>query len=129
MRDNAQLPTHWMAEHTPASFEHDRKTFYAVTRCLEIISEASRSLPKELRDRHPEIPWRRMMDAGNVYRHQYDNVAEAFVWDTVHDDLAALLTIVESELADITAFATQEPMQSPAPEEPHPDRPNIDAPS
>jgi uncharacterized protein with HEPN domain len=29
-----------------------------------------------LRDRHPELPWRAIMGIGNVYRHNYDNVAE-----------------------------------------------------
>jgi uncharacterized protein with HEPN domain len=47
-----------------------------VTRCLEIISEAARRLPSALRDRHPELPWRAIMGIGNVYRHDYDDVAE-----------------------------------------------------
>jgi uncharacterized protein with HEPN domain len=38
-------------------FARDRKTVYAVTRALEIISEASRRLPDELKSRHPEIDW------------------------------------------------------------------------
>jgi uncharacterized protein with HEPN domain len=39
-------------------FLTDMRTFYAVTRCLEIISEASRRLSPELRARHLAIPWR-----------------------------------------------------------------------
>ena len=62
------------------AFKEDRKTFYAVTRALEIISEAARRLPDELRARHPELPWRAIMGAGNVYRHNYDNVLETYVW-------------------------------------------------
>ncbi len=69
----------------------DRRTFYAVTRCLEIISEAARRLPQSLRNRHPELPWRAIMGAGNVYRHDYDNVAEEIVWRTVQNNLAPLL--------------------------------------
>ena len=38
-------------------FQADRRTVYAVIRCLEIISEASRRLPDELKARHPEVPW------------------------------------------------------------------------
>jgi uncharacterized protein with HEPN domain len=72
--------------------------FYAVTRALEIISEASRRLPEELRDRHPELPWRAIRDVGNFYRHQYDNVAETYVWETVHAHLAPLLAAVLSEI-------------------------------
>jgi len=44
-------------------------------RCLEIISEASRRLPSSLKERHPSIDWKRMAGAGNVYRHDYEDVA------------------------------------------------------
>ena len=79
-------------------FEKSRILFYAATRCLEIISEASRRLPVDLRDRHSSLPWRQMMDAGNLYRHQYSNVAEHRVWRTIHENLPPLQTIVEAEL-------------------------------
>ena len=61
------------------SFQSDLRTIFAVTRCLEIISEASRRLPTSLKDRHPSIPWRRMAGAGNVYRHDYEDVAARYV--------------------------------------------------
>jgi uncharacterized protein with HEPN domain len=57
--------------------------FYAVTRCLEIISEASRRLPPDLKHRHPVIAWRDMRDAGNIYRRDYDGVHEKIVLVTV----------------------------------------------
>lgn len=47
IRDNARLAQAWTAEHTRATFSDDTKTFYAVTRCLEIVSEASRKLPQD----------------------------------------------------------------------------------
>jgi uncharacterized protein with HEPN domain len=46
-----------------------------VTRCLEIISEASRRLPDGLKARHPAIAWKEMAGAGNIYRHDYEDVA------------------------------------------------------
>ena len=57
-------------------FRIDRKTVYAVVRALEIVSEASRRLPDELKDRHPEIDWVAIAAAGNVYRHEYEAVDE-----------------------------------------------------
>ena len=50
-------------------FLTDMRTFYAITRCLEIISEASRRLSPEIRARHPEIPCRKVSGSGNIYRH------------------------------------------------------------
>jgi uncharacterized protein with HEPN domain len=72
---------------------------FTLTRCLEIISEAARRLPQSLRNRHPELPWRAIMGAGNVYRHDYDSVAEEIVWQTVQQNLAPLLKAVERELS------------------------------
>jgi uncharacterized protein with HEPN domain len=74
---------------------------YAVTRCLEIISEAARRLSPPTRARHPDLPWRAIMGVGNVYRHDYDNVAEDFVWRTVQYSLAPLLAAVKSEIAGL----------------------------
>jgi uncharacterized protein with HEPN domain len=82
----------------PSDFAADRRSFYAAVRCLEIISEASRRLDEGLLARHPELPWRAIMGSGNVYRHNYDNVAEAFVWRTVHDSLPPLSAVVRQEL-------------------------------
>jgi uncharacterized protein with HEPN domain len=84
------------------AFADGRRTFHAVTRCLEIISEASRRLDEALRARHPELPWRAIMGGGNVHRHEYDNVAESFVWRTVRDSLPGLLAVVELELVQHT---------------------------
>ena len=82
-----------------AAFHDDIRTIYAVTRCLEIISEASRRLPNALKVRHPSIAWRQMAGAGNVYRHDYEDVAARYVWDTVQLALPPLRRVVEQELA------------------------------
>jgi uncharacterized protein with HEPN domain len=82
-----------------AAFCNDLRTVYAVTRCLEIISEASRRLPLSLKDRHSSIPWKRMAGAGNVDRHDYEDVAANYVWDTVKFALPPLRAVVDAELA------------------------------
>jgi uncharacterized protein with HEPN domain len=56
IRDNILLAQDFVMGFTPKTFQEDRRTFYAVTRCLEIISEAARRLTPALRDRHPELP-------------------------------------------------------------------------
>jgi uncharacterized protein with HEPN domain len=53
-------------------FQTDMRTFYAITRCPEIISEASRRLSPETKARHPDIPWRQVSASGNTYRHDYE---------------------------------------------------------
>jgi uncharacterized protein with HEPN domain len=82
---------------TSATFKDDLRTVYAVTRCLEIISEASRRLPDDMRARHPGIAWKQMAGAGNVYRHDYEDVAAEFVWETVQRALPPLKAVLERE--------------------------------
>jgi uncharacterized protein with HEPN domain len=82
IRDNILLAQQFVADIDEKAFCDSRLRFYAATRALEIISEASRRLPDELRERHPQLPWRAIRDAGNIYRHNYDNVAESLLWDT-----------------------------------------------
>lgn len=83
-------------------FQADRRTLYAVVRCLEIISEASRRLPADLKARHPEIPWTDVAGAGSIYRHQYQNVRATLVWETVKQSLGPLRMAVDDELRGLT---------------------------
>jgi uncharacterized protein with HEPN domain len=99
IRDNVRLAQEFTDGMTLETFKADRRTFYAVARCLEIISEAARRLPAAMRERHPEQPWRAIMGLGNVYRHNYDNVSEDFVWQTVRHSLEPLIAVVEREIA------------------------------
>jgi len=41
-------------------FQSDPKTLYAVIRCIEVIGEAVKRLPDDLRDKYPDIPWKAM---------------------------------------------------------------------
>jgi uncharacterized protein with HEPN domain len=83
---------------TVERFCADLRTIHAVTRCLEIISEASRRLPAEMKARHLSIAWKDIAGAGNVYRHDYEDVAAQHVWDTVQIDLPPLRAAIDGEL-------------------------------
>jgi len=84
-------------------FRADVRTVYAVTRCLEIISEASRRLPKQLKARHADIPWTDIAGAGSVYRHSYEDVLEQILWETIEHGLEPLKAVVEEELRRLEA--------------------------
>jgi uncharacterized protein with HEPN domain len=92
------LATRFVEGFERAAFLEDVRTVYAVIRCLEVISEASRRLPEDLKARHPTIAWRQMAGAGNVYRHDYEDVAAQYVWDTVQRALPPLRVVIEQEL-------------------------------
>ncbi len=98
IRDNIALARSFVDGLDYEGFRDNQLVLYAVTRALEIISEASRRLPEEMKARHPEIPWIDVAGDGNVYRHDYEDVRQRAVWVTGQKDLPPLLAVVEQEL-------------------------------
>lgn len=98
MLENIVLARSFCEGMTFAEFQADRRTVYAVTRCLEIISEASRRLTPMLKERHADIDWIKVAAAGNIYRHGYQVVRDEILWNTVENSLTRLAEIVEREL-------------------------------
>jgi uncharacterized protein with HEPN domain len=98
IRDNVALARSFVEGFDYDRFRQDQLVFYGVTRALEIISEASRRLPLEMKARHPDIPWTEMAGAGNVYRHDYEDVRQHLVWGVLQNHFPSLLAAVEQEL-------------------------------
>ena len=80
------------------AFHGSRRTIYAVTRALEIISEATRRLPAEMKARYTDLDWSAIAAAGNVYRHDYETVDDALIWHTVKHGLDRLDNAARIEL-------------------------------
>jgi uncharacterized protein with HEPN domain len=73
----------------------DENTAFAVVRALEILGEAAKRIPREVRDRYPDVPWRAMAGIRDKLIHDYVSVNLEVVWKTVTDDLPALLPSIE----------------------------------
>ena len=58
--------------------------------CIVQIGELSGMLSEELRQLHPEVPWRAVKDTRNFYVHNYGSVDINFVWDTITNDVPGL---------------------------------------
>jgi uncharacterized protein with HEPN domain len=84
-----------LAEQTKTSFTDDLVLRLAVERLLEIISEASRHIPPEMKAKEPNINWRRLADLGNWLRHAYHRTDPGILWDMVENDLEALKIFVK----------------------------------
>jgi uncharacterized protein with HEPN domain len=72
------------------TFEQFRNTEIvvdAVTRNLELIGEASKSVPDELRSKYPDVPWRKMTGLRDVVVHGYFWVDVQLLWDIVQREV------------------------------------------
>ncbi|WP_188912451.1 HepT-like ribonuclease domain-containing protein [Salinarimonas ramus] len=84
---------------TVADLESDWVLARAIERGLEIVSEASRHLPDEVKARYPDIPWQAVRALGNVLLHEYHRVSGRIVWNVVTDDLPKLAETLK-QIAD-----------------------------
>ena len=79
---------------TLACLTTERATRAALERFIEIISEASRHIPREIRDKYPLTPWRDIENIGNRLRHGYDIVSTRVLWDIHDHEIDALETVI-----------------------------------
>lgn len=70
-------------------------------RALEIISEASRRIPRELKARRPEIDWQGVADIGNVLRHEYHVISDRLLWKVIQEELPPLRLAVQTILEEV----------------------------
>jgi uncharacterized protein with HEPN domain len=78
-----------------AAFAGDWAMQRAVERGLEIISEASRHLPDDLKVMAPEIPWRQIAAIGNLLRHEYQRTDVRATWNIVEEHLPRLAVAID----------------------------------
>jgi uncharacterized protein with HEPN domain len=78
----------------------------AVEREIEIISEASRRIPEELKAGEPTIPWQDIAGIGNILRHDYQMVSDPIVWNVLVAHLPPLEAAVRRMLAGLEAPKT-----------------------
>ncbi|MBK7107387.1 MAG: DUF86 domain-containing protein [Ignavibacteriae bacterium] len=71
-------------------FRKDEKTQFAVIRAIEIVGEASKKVPKEIKNNFSEIPWREISGMRDKLIHDYFGVNVDVVWKTAKKDLPTL---------------------------------------
>ncbi len=82
-------------------FMDDVKTRDAVIRCVEVIGEATKNVPEELRKAYPDIPWRDMSGMRDKTIHGYFQVDLENVWLVVKEEIPKLKPLIKHVLEDL----------------------------
>lgn len=77
-------------------FVGDRLKQLALTRLVEIVGESANRVTSGTQNRHPEIPWRQIIDTRNRLIHGYDLIDLDILWNTLTVDLPELILLLEN---------------------------------
>lgn len=61
----------------------DEKSLYAIVRCFEIIGEAVKNVPEELKGKYSEIPWKDIAGMRDKLIHEYFGIDYEILWETI----------------------------------------------
>lgn len=76
------------------AFVQDEIIYDAVLRNLEIIGEAAKKIPSEIRDRYPQIDWRRMAGLRDVLAHTYFGLDDETLWNIIREKVPQLIFVL-----------------------------------
>ena len=82
-------------------FLKDKKTIKAVIRSLEVLGEASKKIPDEVRNRYPRVPWKRMAGMRDKLIHEYFGVDLEIVWNVAKKELPPVKSSIEELVREI----------------------------
>lgn len=83
------------------AFAGDKKTINAVIRSIEVIGEAAGKIPKTLRNRYPDVPWKKIVSMRNKLIHEYFGIDLEILWKVVTEDVPSLRAPIEKMLHDL----------------------------
>jgi uncharacterized protein with HEPN domain len=73
----------------------------AIERSVQIVSEAAKELPKELRDKYPDVHWRPIIGIGNLLRHEYYRIDSDDMREIATVHFPALMPTIKRMIADL----------------------------
>ena len=78
-----------------AAFIANPVVYDATLRNLELIGEAATHIPEDIRDAHPEMPWRTVIAARNRIIHGYLGIDDSLIWHMIESSIPKLLPVLE----------------------------------
>ncbi len=82
-------------------YQRDWTLRLATQRAVEIVSEASRHIPRKLKSAYPYPYWRQVAAIGNILRHEYHRVSDRIIWNVLTHHMPRLKPVVERMIKDL----------------------------
>jgi uncharacterized protein with HEPN domain len=86
---------------TLEDFKQDEKTIFAVVRALEVVGEATKFIPRTVRNKYRDVPWKAMAGMRDKLIHEYFGVNIRIVWNTLKKDLPKIVPVLEEILQSV----------------------------
>lgn len=83
------------------NFDSNRAYQLAVVKSFEIIGEATKSLAKELRTNHPEIPWKDMSGLRDILVHRYRDADNEILFKMAREDIPTIISKIEKIIDEL----------------------------
>ncbi len=83
------------------AFINDKKTINAVVRSFEVIGEASKKIPEDVRNTYPTIPWKKMAGMRDKLIHEYFGVDLEILWKTVKESIPPLKESISNIISSL----------------------------
>ena len=84
---------------TREEFRSDWRRQMLGERLVEVLGEAVKRLPDDLRERYPEVPWRKITATRDYIAHGYESVDYDVIWGVLDREIAKLKQAAEAILA------------------------------
>ena len=91
----------YVKDHTLNTLSADRLRLRAFERVMECLGEAVKRLPNDLRERYPQVPWKKVAGMRDYLSHGYDDVQYVTLWDALHLQFPLLEEVVMRMRADL----------------------------
>ena len=82
------------------NFNEDKKTINAVIRSFEVIGEAAKNVPDNIKEQYTDIPWKRMAGMRDKLIHEYFGVDLEIIWAVIKDELPPIRPKIKKIIQD-----------------------------